>query len=54
MFAGTQKSTAVGVPLAAILFTPDVAGFVVVPLMLYHLFQLVAAAPVAGALNPSD
>lgn len=51
LFAGTQKSTAVGVPLAAILFTPEVAGFLVVPLMLYHLFQLVAAAPVSGALS---
>ncbi|OBX18303.1 hypothetical protein A9995_12535 [Erythrobacter sp. QSSC1-22B] len=51
MFAGTQKSTAVGVPLAAILFAPEVAGFLVVPLMLYHLFQLVVAAPVAGALK---
>lgn len=51
LFAGTQKSTAVGVPLAAILFTPEIAGFLVVPLMLYHLFQLVAAAPVAGVLG---
>ncbi len=51
LFAGTQKSTAVGVPLAAILFAPEVAGFLVVPLMLYHLFQLVVAAPVAGALG---
>lgn len=54
LFAGTQKSTAVGVPLAAILFAPEVAGFLVVPLMLYHLFQLVVAAPVAGALSQAD
>ncbi|MBU2033177.1 MAG: bile acid:sodium symporter [Alphaproteobacteria bacterium] len=54
LFAGTQKSTAVGVPLAAILFAPEVAGFLVVPLMLYHLFQLVVAAPVAGALSRAD
>lgn len=54
LFAGTQKSTAVGVPLAAILFPLEVAGFLVVPLMLYHLFQLVAAAPVAGVLGRSD
>jgi sodium/bile acid cotransporter 7 len=51
LFAGTQKSTAVGVPLAAILFPPEIAGFLVVPLMLYHLAQLVVAAPVAGALR---
>lgn len=51
LFAGTQKSTAVGVPLAAILFPPEIGGFLVVPLMLYHLAQLVVAAPVAGALR---
>ena len=50
LFAGAQKSAAVGVPLATILFAPDAAGFVVLPLLLYHLFQLVLAAPVANRL----
>lgn len=50
LFAGAQKSVAIGAPLAAILFAPDVAGFVIAPLLLYHLLQLVVAAPLAGAL----
>ena len=54
LFAGAQKSAAVGVPLATILFAPDIAGFVVVPLLLYHLFQLVVAAPVAERLRRTE
>ncbi len=50
LFAGAQKSVAIGAPLAAILFTPEVGGFVIAPLLLYHLFQLVLAAPVANRL----
>ena len=45
LFAGAQKSAAIGVPLAAVLFPPSVAGFIVVPLLIYHLFPLVLAAP---------
>ena len=51
LFAGAQKSAAVGVPLATILFAPDEAGFIVLPLMLYHFFQLVLAAPLASRLS---
>lgn len=50
LFAGAQKSVAVGAPLAAILFAPQVAGFVIAPLLLYHLVQLVIAAPLARVL----
>ncbi len=50
LFAGAQKSVAIGAPLAAILFAPDVAGFVIAPLLLYHLLQLVMAAPIATRL----
>ncbi|WP_324827597.1 bile acid:sodium symporter [Qipengyuania zhejiangensis] len=50
LFAGAQKSAAVGAPLATILFPPAVSGFVVVPLLLYHLLQLVLAAPLATRL----
>ena len=48
LFAGVQKSVAIGAPLAAILFPADVAGFVIAPLLLYHLLQLVVAAPMAS------
>ena len=50
LFAGAQKSVAIGAPLAAILFPPQVAGFVIAPLLLYHLLQLMIAAPVATSL----
>lgn len=50
LFAGSQKSVAIGAPLAAILFPPASAGFVIAPLLLYHLAQLVVAAPLAGRL----
>lgn len=54
LFAGAQKSVAIGAPLAAILFAPDVAGFVIAPLLLYHLLQLIIAAPLANLLAKSS
>ena len=53
LFAGAQKSAAIGVPLGAILFPPAVAGLVLLPLLLYHLFQLVIAAPLARVCSTS-
>ena len=53
MFAGSQKSAAVGAPLATIMFPADEAGFIVIALLLYHLLQLVAAAPLASRLAAS-
>jgi solute carrier family 10 (sodium/bile acid cotransporter), member 7 len=50
LFAGSQKSVAIGAPLAAILFPSSAAGFVIAPLLLYHLAQLVLAAPLAMRL----
>jgi sodium/bile acid cotransporter 7 len=50
LFAGSQKSVAIGAPLAAILFAPSIAGFVIAPLLIYHLLQLVLAAPLASRL----
>lgn len=51
LFAGAQKSIAMGAPLAAVLFAPAVAGVVLLPILLYHLVQLVLAAPLASRLN---
>ena len=50
LFAGAQKSAAIGAPLATVLFEPAAAGFIVLPLLLYHFFQLVLAAPLATRL----
>jgi sodium/bile acid cotransporter 7 len=54
LFAGSQKSVAIGAPLAAILFPPASAGFVIAPLLLYHLAQLVLAAPLAMRLARNE
>lgn len=52
LFAGAQKSIAMGAPLATVLFPPAAAGIVLLPILLYHLVQLVIAAPIAARLNP--
>ncbi|MFM5952787.1 MAG: bile acid:sodium symporter family protein [Novosphingobium sp.] len=53
LYAGAQKSIAMGAPLAAVLFSPAAAGVVLLPILLYHLAQLVVAAPLAARLNPT-
>ena len=53
LFAGAQKSIAMGAPLAAVLFAPQAAGIVLLPILLYHLVQLVFAAPLAARLKPA-
>jgi len=50
LFGGSQKSLAMGAPLATILFAPAVAGVILLPLLVYHFFQLVLAAPLANSL----
>jgi sodium/bile acid cotransporter 7 len=49
IFTGSQKSVAVGAPLATILFAPDIAGMVIIPILVYHLMQLVVSAWIAPA-----
>jgi sodium/bile acid cotransporter 7 len=51
LFAGAQKSIAMGAPLATVMFTPAIAGVILLPILLYHLAQLVLAAPLAARLN---
>ncbi len=50
LFSGGQKSIAMGAPLAAVLFPPEVAGIVLLPVLVYHLLQLVFSAPLASRL----
>ena len=50
LFSGAQKSIAMGAPLAAVLFPPGTAGLVLLPVLVYHLLQLVLSAPVASRL----
>ncbi len=51
LFAGAQKSIAMGAPLATVLFAPTTAGIVLLPILIYHLAQLVLAAPLAARLK---
>lgn len=51
LFAGAQKSIAMGAPLATVLFAPAVAGIVLLPTLIYHLAQLVVSAPLASRLR---
>jgi solute carrier family 10 (sodium/bile acid cotransporter), member 7 len=50
LFSGGQKSIAMGAPLAAVLFPPGTAGLVLLPVLVYHLLQLVLSAPLASRL----
>ena len=50
LFAGGQKSIAMGAPLATVLFPPEMAGILLLPVLGYHLMQLVLSAPLANRL----
>lgn len=51
LFAGAQKSIALGAPLATVLFPPAIAGLLLLPVLVYHLLQLVLSAPLAKRLS---
>lgn len=51
LFAGAQKSIALGAPLASVLFPPAIAGLLLLPVLTYHLLQLVLSAPLAARLS---
>lgn len=51
LFAGAQKSIALGAPLASVLFPPAIAGLLLLPVLVYHLLQLVLSAPLATRLS---
>jgi sodium/bile acid cotransporter 7 len=51
LFSGSQKSIAMGAPLAAVLFPAGTAGLVLLPVLVYHLLQLVVSAPLATRLS---
>ncbi|APE28601.1 bile acid:sodium symporter family protein [Aurantiacibacter gangjinensis] len=53
LFGGAQKSIAMGAPLAAILFPPETAGLVLLPVLIYHLLQMIVSAPLAARFSRS-
>lgn len=46
-FCGSTKSLASGLPIAAALFPPETVGAVVLPVMVYHMAQLLVCAMIA-------
>jgi sodium/bile acid cotransporter 7 len=51
LFAGAQKSIAMGAPLATVIFPSASAGIIILPLVVYHLVQMIVAAPMASRLR---
>ncbi|MGD9664139.1 MAG: bile acid:sodium symporter family protein [Novosphingobium sp.] len=51
LYAGAQKSIAMGAPLATVLFAHDVAGIVLIPLLTYHFGQMIVSAFIATHLR---
>ncbi|SOH93770.1 solute carrier family 10 (sodium/bile acid cotransporter), member 7 [Monaibacterium marinum] len=43
-YCGSTKSLASGLPIATALFAPDMVGAIVLPLMIYHMSQLLVCA----------
>lgn len=56
LFCGSQKSLASGVPMANVLFAGMSTGLLILPIMLYHQFQLFLSAAIAQQLakTPED
>ena len=50
IFCGSEKSLAAALPLAAVLFSGSVAGTVILPVICYHVMQLVVCACLARRL----
>ena len=47
-FCGTKKSLATGLPMATVLFAGQPVGLIVLPLMIFHMAQLIACGSLAG------
>lgn len=53
-YCGSTKSLATGLPMAGILFAGQNVALIVLPLMLFHLFQLIACAVISSRMAASD
>ncbi len=56
LFCGSTKSLASGVPIATILFAGPTLSLIILPIMLYHQFQLICCAIIAQrmAMRPAS
>lgn len=52
-YCGSTKSLATGLPMAGILFAGQNVALIVLPLMLFHLFQLIACAVISSRIAAS-
>jgi sodium/bile acid cotransporter 7 len=50
LFCGSVKSLASGIPMARILFPGPIAGFVILPIMIFHSVQLIVCAWIAARM----
>ena len=50
LFCGSNKSLASGLPIASVLFSGGTLALLVLPLMIYHQFQVIAGAFIANRL----
>jgi sodium/bile acid cotransporter 7 len=51
LFCGSKKSLASGLPMAVVLFGSASVGLIVLPLMLFHIIQLLVCAAIAGRMS---
>nr|WP_243715328.1 bile acid:sodium symporter [Micromonospora sp. KC207] len=47
MLCGSKKIMATGLPMAAVLISPQTVGLILLPLMLFHQIQLLVCAGLA-------
>jgi sodium/bile acid cotransporter 7 len=50
LFSGSVKSLVAGAPMARLLFPAAAAGLVILPIMIFHILQLIVSAWIAGAM----
>jgi sodium/bile acid cotransporter 7 len=50
LFCGSKKSLVAGVPMANIIFSPELASVIVLPLMIFHQMQLLACSYISRRL----
>ena len=51
LFCGPVKSLVAGAPMARLLFPAAAAGLIILPIMIFHILQLVVSAWIAGAME---
>jgi solute carrier family 10 (sodium/bile acid cotransporter), member 7 len=51
LFCGSKKSLASGLPMALVFFGSASVGLIMLPLMIFHMIQLIACAFIAGRLS---